>query len=123
MIFKEFKDIVLQERQLMPDLTEYLYGQVFVRKPIGFVDLEKVSKRKMPYEAREWIKSLKMITFKDVYGYDPKEAKGEEFYGGPDNGQFRMPTPQYFIVKAGGKKILIDTQGYNYARYAAQLMA
>lgn len=126
--FKDFRDIILQERtQLTPEMERYLANHVFTRKPIGWIDVDKISKKKMPSDVRDWVNSLKMITWKDLMGGE-RPKKGEEFYpdrpGIGNDGTFVVSaTPQYFIAKAGAKKFLIDTQGYNYVRYAAQIVA
>jgi hypothetical protein len=114
--FKDFKDILAEEK-ITPEVDNYMFSTVLTRKPTNFVDLgNALPINKMPADVQKFIKSLKMITWKDLYGSDP--VKDYEFWK-PHKGIFRMKTPQWFKVKAGKKIILIDNEGHDYPRYAA----
>ena len=51
--------------------------------------------------------------------YDSKDLYEDQSSGFSEN--FKKETPQYFIMNKGNKSYLIDTQGYNYARYVSKL--
>ena len=113
---KDFKDILL-EQELDSETNDYLFSKVLTRKPTNFVDLGKAAEtKKMPDNVQKFLKGLKTITWKDLYGSDP--VKDYEFWK-PHKGTFRMKTPTWFKVKAGKNLILIDSEGYDYPRYAA----
>jgi len=113
---KNFKDI-LTEQTLKPEIIEYLFDNVLVRKPTNFVDLGNAKPiKKMPPDVQTFIKKLKLISWKDLYGLDP--VKNFEFWK-PYRGIFQLNTPQWFKVKTGKKIILINSEGYDYPRYAA----
>jgi hypothetical protein len=126
---KDFRDI-LTEQKLTSFINEYLFsgeqsllgstGAVLVRKPTNFIDLGKAkSVKKMPKEVQDFINGLKTITWKDLYG-GVKPVKDYEFWE-PHKGIFRMKTPLWFKVKFGSMIILIDTEGYDFPRYAARI--
>lgn len=45
-------------------------------------------------------------------------------YSGPSHPymDFHEERPQFFVVDRDGKEYLVDTQGYNYARYVVRLL-
>lgn len=131
---KDFKDI-LNEQKLTSFVNNYLFsgGQekntrtgvymtdpVLTRKPTNFVDLGKAKSVKlMPKEVQDFLKGLKTITWKDLYG-GVSPVKDFEFWE-PHKGTFRMKTPTWFKAKHGAMIILIDTEGYDYPRFAARI--
>jgi len=122
---KDFRDILI-EQKLTPTVNNYLFSgdgiggeHVMQRKPTNFIDLGKAkSVKKMPVEVQSFLKGLKTITWKDLYGSSP--VKNFEFWQ-PHKGTFRMKTPVWFKIKSGAMIILVDTEGYDYPRFAARI--
>ena len=123
---KDYRDI-LAEQNLTAAVNNYLFSgdgmggeHVMQRKATNFVDLGKAkSLKKMPKEVQDFINGLKTITWMDLYGVAP--VKGWELWR-PHNGIFLLKkTPVWFKVKHGATIILMDTEGYDYPRFAARI--
>ncbi len=74
----------------------------FERKPSSWVDVNK----EIPASSIPDYDKLKVYNWDDYTPYD----------------DFPETVPQYFILAIGGKKFLINTEGYNYARYVVEVV-
>lgn len=70
-------------------------------KPSDIHDLEDFDRQYLSPEVKSFIKGLKVYTgnLSDTYPVDP----------------------QYYLIRTGGTLVLVDNQGYDYARYALAL--
>jgi hypothetical protein len=105
-------DAILDPKKASSSLVWNAIGRSFNRKPETLEDADKprytVRFNLLSKELQEFIKKL------DIYDAD-------EIFDGELYNDFKNPTDQFFIVKDKGRYFLINTEGYEYARYVARL--
>jgi hypothetical protein len=75
----------------------------------GVIDLNSEN---TPKEVSDFIRKLDFHNANDVYDEGHKAIPID---------RFKIKTPQYFGIYVNGTPYLIDTQGYDYGRYVAEI--
>jgi hypothetical protein len=108
----EIIDGILDPKKASSSLVWNEIGRKFDRKPetLGEVDKPRwtVDFNLLSKELQEFIKEL------DVYVAD-------KIFDGELYNDFKNPTDQFFIAKDKNKYFLVNTEGYEYARYVLRL--
>jgi hypothetical protein len=107
---KSLADRILSEAETPRSLAhriERLAGQ-FSRKPRRWEDIKKV---RIP---RHELSDLQTIPASELFA----DEGGDE---APPGAHFSSPPDRYFVLERNGQLYLVDTSGYDYARYIVEL--
>lgn len=108
----------LSEGRLAPQVANVFDKVQFARKTDSFKNMERFSKGKLTHmlQAVDYdIDQLPKVSPKELYG---REITKDD---SPVAMDFVKPQDQFFILQTKFGEFLIDTQGYDYARYIVKL--
>ena len=90
--------------------------KMVTKKPSSWQNMPVIHSEAISSEARKYLESLPNIKHQDLYGHDSKNVNPLNLFANP-------PEIQYFILVHGnGKTYLINTEGYSYIRFGAQVV-
>ncbi len=102
----------MENHELTWKIREYVFTD---RKPFSPDDLfEKTKYESLPNDIKDAIQSLPKIDGKEYFDFS---ENGMGFYDDVLDGDVQL-----YLMEYNNRKFFIDTQGYKYARYVAELI-
>lgn len=98
-----------------PKAVDDLFSDIAASKEPKFTEVDKYNKldlSKADPAVSAFVRGLKVIPRTELWPADMSFGAQTEF---------KIGVPQWFVAEVLGRKYLVDTEGYNYARYMVRL--